>query len=155
MTLSILKKGNPILIEGAKIIVENPKSDEIKRLISDMKETMEKNDGVGLAANQVGQQFRLFVLGYEKIFKVFINPKIKKYSSGQVEVEEGCLSVPGIFGIVKRPEKVLIEALNENGNKVEYWAEGLEARIIQHEIDHLNGILFVDRAKNLFTFEQK
>lgn len=150
MLLKILIKGDPFLQKKINNIVENVKDLEIQKLILDMKETMEFNNGIGLAANQVGKNYRLFVLEFNKLFKVFINPEIKDVSKEEVEMEEGCLSVPGIFGIVKRPKRVLIKALNEKNEKIEYWADEMEARIIQHELDHLNGILFLDRAKSLY-----
>lgn len=150
MILPILKKDHPLLSKRIKIIIDNPKDSKIQKLILDMKETMRANNGIGLAANQIGQEYRLFILEYNNIFKVFINPEIKKYSWRKIEMEEGCLSVPDVWGIVKRPEEILISALNENGEKIEYWAKDMEARIIQHEFDHLNGILFIDRAKTLY-----
>ena len=115
--------------------------ERIKELVQDMIETMHKYDGVGLAAVQVGILKRVVVIDtYEEGSKVhvLINPEITE-TKGEREVEEGCLSFPNKFAKVKRPEKVTVKALNENGEKIEIKAEGLLAQAICHEVDHLNG----------------
>jgi len=120
--------------------------DRIKELIEDMVETMHKFDGVGLAAVQVGILKRIIVVDiYDEntpIIKL-INPVITK-RKGEREVEEGCLSFPNKFAKVKRPEEITVEGLNENGKKVKIKAVDLLAQALCHEIDHLNGITFVD-----------
>ncbi|MBA7581728.1 peptide deformylase [Candidatus Atribacteria bacterium 1244-E10-H5-B2] len=118
---------------------------EILNLIKDMAETMYTASGVGLAALQVGVQKRIILVdGEEDGLIVLINPMIIK-SEGEVAAEEGCLSFPNIYSQVKRSSNVTIKALNENGDPVEITKEGLTARALQHEIDHLDGILFIDR----------
>lgn len=110
-----------------------------------MAETMYTVSGVGLAASQVGAPKRIILVdGEEDELIVLINPVIIK-SEGEVVEEEGCLSVPDIYSQVKRSSKVTIKALNENGDMIEITKEGLIARALQHEIDHLDGILFIDR----------
>lgn len=121
--------------------------ERIKELVQDMIETMHKYDGVGLAAVQVGILKRVVVIDtYEEGSKVhvLINPEITE-TKGEREVEEGCLSFPNKFAKVKRPEKVTVKALNENGEKIEIKAEGLLAQAICHEVDHLNGEVFIDK----------
>jgi len=118
---------------------------EIKKLIEDMIETMKKNDGVGLAAPQVGVLKRVMIVETEKGPQGFINPKILKKTK-ETEVDwEGCLSIPDLFLKIKRRKGVEIEALDKEGEKVRIKAIGLVARIFQDEIDHLNGILIIDR----------
>ncbi|HHV60787.1 MAG TPA: peptide deformylase [Clostridiaceae bacterium] len=119
-------------------------------LIEDMVETMYKSDGVGLAAPQVGILKRIIVLDDGTELLKLINPVIKEQSGEQMEIE-GCLSVPGVYGEVKRPLKVKVDAVNTDGEKVEIEAEGLRAIILSHEIDHLDGILFIDKAERILT----
>ena len=123
--------------------------DKIKELIEDMVETMHQYNGVGLAAVQVGILKQIIVIDiYEEgtpIVKL-INPKIIK-QKGERELEEGCLSFPNKFAKVKRPTEVVVEGLNENGEKVKIKATELLAQALCHEIDHLNGITFVDRME--------
>ena len=121
--------------------------DKIREILDDMVETMHKYDGVGLAAPQIGILKRLVVIDLydEKGPIKLVNPKIVK-EKGTQEVEEGCLSFPNQFGKVIRPEEVVIEALNENGEKIKIEGEGLLAQAIAHEIDHLEGILFIDKV---------
>lgn len=119
--------------------------DNTKTLIGDMIETMEKAKGLGLAAPQVGVLKRIIIVRTEKEPLPFINPKILKMSREKEKKEEGCLSLPGLRLEIKRSKWVEVEAINENKEKVQISADGLVARIFQHEIDHLNGVLFVDR----------
>jgi peptide deformylase len=111
---------------------------------------------VGLSANQLGFDWRLFIVevsddnGKLKFYAVF-NPEIIKASKNKIILEEGCLSVPGIWGLVERPEQIILAGFDKNGRKIKIKAWGLLARIFQHEADHLNGILFVDKTKNTFT----
>jgi len=141
--LEIKEYGEPVLREKALPVKEI--TPEILNLIKDMAETMYTASGVGLAATQVGEAKRIILVdGEEDGLIVLINPMIIK-SEGEVVAEEGCLSVPDIYSQVKRSLKVTIKALNENGDLIEITKENLIARALQHEIDHLNGILFVDR----------
>lgn len=125
--------------------VENV-DDKIRELIEDMVETMHEFNGVGLAAPQVGILKRIIVIDLydgSPVLKL-VNPEIKKESEEQ-EVEEGCLSFPNQYAKVIRPKKITVTALDENGKKIEITAEDLLAQALSHEIDHLNGILFVDK----------
>jgi peptide deformylase len=112
---------------------------------------MVKQDGVGLAAPQIGKSIQLIVIYFKESTLVIINPKIIKKSFSKVWGEEGCLSVPDKFGEVKRHKKITIIYTNENGQKQQLAAKDMLARVIQHEIDHLNGILFIDKARKIQT----
>jgi len=139
--LEINEYGEPVLREKALPVKEV--TPEILNIIKDMAETMYA--GVGLAAPQVGVSKRIILVdGEEDGLIVLINPMIIK-SEGEAVAEEGCLSIPGIYSQVKRASKVTVKALNENGDPIEITKEALTARALQHEIDHLDGILFVDR----------
>ncbi len=142
-TLDIKKYPESILRKKCQEIKEI--TPEIKELILNMAETMLKNQGIGLAAPQVGVLKKLIVVRIEKGPLAFINPKIIKKSKETEIGEEGCLSFPGIWLKIKRAKGVEIESLNEMGEKICFKTEGLPARIFQHEIDHLDGILFIDR----------
>lgn len=157
--LEILQKENKILREKAEELkIKDIKSLKIKKLIKEMQKTLaSEKDGVALAAPQVGESIQLFIVS-KKIFGeeenkkeifIFINPKIIKASKKKEWLEEGCLSFKGIYGKVERYTNCTIEALNEKGEKVSRGAGGLLSQIFQHEIDHLNGILFIDKAKDL------
>lgn len=156
MVLPIITEPNPILRQKAQEInPEKIKSLEIQRLILDMKETVKPAGGIGLAAPQVGLALRLIVIAMpNKNLMALINPQIIKFSLRKQIGEEGCLSVPGKFGIVKRAKIIKVKALDEKGQLIKFKAKDLFARVIQHEIDHLNGILFTDKAIKIF-FEQK
>lgn len=120
--------------------------EELNKFINDMFETMYEREGIGLAAPQVGVLKRIITIdleGEKTNQIVLINPEILE-SSGETGIEEGCLSIPGHRALVPRKEKVKVKALNRSGKEVIYEADGLFAICIQHEIDHLNGILFVD-----------
>ena len=148
-----------ILTEPNKILrkksVEIKKVDKnIKKLMDDMLETMYEADGLGLAAIQVGVPKRIIIIDISKDKEVknpmyFINPKIIWNSKNNSTYEEGCLSVPGQFAEIERPDACHIRYLDYNGNKKELKAEGLIATCIQHEIDHLEGILFIDYLSKL------
>lgn len=121
-------------------------TEDIKKILDDMVETMHGADGVGLAAPQIGVSLKMLVIDANdgKIRKV-INPEFLEYSEEQEEAEEGCLSIPGVHKKVKRPARIKVKYLNENGEEVVEEADGLLARIFQHENDHLNAVLFTDR----------
>lgn len=118
-------------------------------LVADLCETMDKNNGIGIAAPQVNKLIRLICIhkdafdGTEHL--VLFNPKITFFSKNKVLLEEGCLSVPGVNAQILRPEKIRLKALKKNGEKIELKAKGLFARVLQHEYDHLDGILFIDK----------
>ena len=143
MVLEIKKYPDPILRKKAREVKEIGR--EEKELIKEMLETMYRNQGVGLAAPQVGVLKRIVVVDVGEGPRVFINPKIIKKGGGKEVSEEGCLSVPGVFLRIKRWKEIEVEGLNENGEKVKVKARGLFARALQQEIDHLNGILILDR----------
>jgi peptide deformylase len=119
---------------------------DIKRMIADMVDTMYDEMGLGLAAPQVGISLRLMVVGDDegREARALINPVIAD-QGGEITAEEGCLSIPGVFAQVKRAEWVRLEAQDELGNPVSITARGLRARVFQHEMDHLDGVLFIDR----------
>ena len=133
--------GSPVLRQHSVEVATL--DDEVRRLIEDMFDTMDAARGVGLAANQVGIPRRVAVVDVEDDRFVMVNPRIVE-TEGRTAAEEGCLSIPEIFADVTRPERVVIEALDASGNHYRKEATGLKARAIQHEIDHLDGILFLD-----------
>ena len=162
MILEIIKYGHPMLRQkGAPLERITP---EIKRLVADMFETMHERHGVGLAAQQVGKALQLTVIDVREVTDrpstlelkgkpadvnefmplVLINPEIKPFGE-PVAAGEGCLSFPEIYAEVARPGEVEVKALNEKLKPIEFRAGGLLSRVIQHEMDHLNGILFIDR----------
>lgn len=126
-------------------------SKEMKSLIQDLIETMHAEHGVGIAAPQIGVSKRVIVIQTGQKPEVFFNPKILSASFRKVNSEEGCLSVPGMFGIVRRHSRVEVEAWNEQGENVRIKADGLPAIVFQHEIDHLDGILFIDKVIRFTT----
>lgn len=138
----ILHYGEEPLREPSKPVTEI--NDEVRRLVDDMFETMYESKGVGLAAPQIGVNLRVAVIDIGDDPLVFINPQILK-SSGKETCDEGCLSFPGLTEKVERALKVVAEATDLDGSVYEIEAEGLLARAIQHELDHLDGVLFVDR----------
>lgn len=141
---NIRYEGDEILRRKSREVPEV--NDRIRILMDDMVETMYKFEGVGLAAPQVGILKRVVVIDVEdgNVYKM-VNPKILK-KSGEQTGQEGCLSVPEKKGIVPRPMNVIVEYTNENNEEVKLNAEGFLARAVCHEIDHLNGVLFVDRV---------
>ena len=154
--LPIYTVPHPILRKKAQRVDKINKN--IKRIISNLVETLRHEKGIGLAANQVGIPLQIAVIeskaekskngeGVLSIpLTIIINPEITKFSSQTETAEEGCLSIPNIWGMVKRPSKVIVKGLNEKGEEIEIKASGLFARVLQHEIDHLSGILFTDKA---------
>lgn len=143
---------NPILRARSKEVADISET-EIQRLIKDMQETLAiAKNGIGIAAPQVGRNLRVFVVSpaLELNQIVFINPVITKISEKAKLMDEGCLSVPGLYGKIKRAESLKIEAFNQNSRKFKMKADGLVAQLFQHEIDHLNGVLFKDNADNVW-----
>lgn len=150
MILDIVKLGEESLRQKSVPVVEV--NDEIRQLAQDMFETMIEAEGVGLAAPQVGRNIRMFVLiADDDVRRVFINPQIIQTSSETGEYDEGCLSIPQVYETIVRPVRVTVQALNEKGRPFTLDADGLLARIIQHEYDHLDGILYIDRGDKDFA----
>ena len=141
----IREDGDEILRKKSKEVEEV--DDKIRQILDDMEETMHKYNGVGLAAPQIGLLKRLVVIDLydDKGTIKLVNPEIIK-EKGTQEVEEGCLSFPNKFGKIVRPAEVTVKALDENGKQIKISAKGLLAQALSHEIDHLNGILFVDKV---------
>ncbi len=127
---------------------------KIRELAIDMLDTMYKFDGVGLAAPQVGILKRIITIDIGEGPKVLINPVIKK-ASGKQTGEEGCLSFPNVFGNVDRPETLIVEAFDLDGKRIRIKAKDLEAVVLSHEIDHLDGILFIDKAYDMYTLTEE
>jgi peptide deformylase len=143
--LPIITYPNKILDAKTKK-VSDAKSPEIRELIFNMLETLEANkNGLGLAANQVGKSLRLCIIKFEGKTYILINPKFKAKSWKKVAFEEGCLSFPGLYFPVKRHTRVIVEATDRKGNKFLLKADGMLSRALQHEIDHLDGIVFTSR----------
>lgn len=182
--LSIIHAPNSILRQEAQPVpLEQITSKKITQLITDMKKTLEVTpDGVGLAAPQVNESLQIFIVSEEALeidlvelrkkkernpnlnaepyqkrdwrYYVFINPIVKKSAKRELLGAEGCLSVPGKFGHVSRQEKIIIEAYDEHGKKFTRGASRFFARVLQHELDHLKGKLFIDTAEELFDADK-
>lgn len=158
--MEIVTFPDPFLRLKAKPVKKFDK--ELQTLIDDMFETMRNEPGVGLAAPQIGQSIQLVVIEYVEEPEdengpepkpkryVLVNPEIVQKSEETVEGMEGCLSVPGLIGKVDRHEKVIVKALNRHGKPQKVKAEGWMARIIQHELDHLEGVLYIDRTSEIY-----
>ena len=142
--MEIVLHPNKILREKTEKVEKIDK--EIKELVKEMRKIMIQHNGVGLAANQIGKNLSIFVAYDNKKFYTFINPEIVKFFGKEKIMEEGCLSVPNVWGQIKRYEGVVINYQDLFGKKKKIKAKGLLAQIIQHEIDHLNGVLFIDKA---------
>jgi peptide deformylase len=150
MILPIITTPNPILRQRAKEATqEEIKSETFQKLIADMKETVLPAGGIGLAAPQVGSSGRLVIIAVQDKRMTLINPEIINFSWRKEIAEEGCLSVPGKWGSVKRSKIIKVKALDENGKVIKFKAKDLFARVIQHEVDHLDGMLFIDRTKKV------
>jgi len=148
--LKIRTYGDPVLREKAEPIDEI--DEEVRRLAADMLDTVRDAEGVGLAGPQIGVSRRIIVVhppppegGDRGEPAVLVNPEILTKGGPQESAEEGCLSIPGVYEIVKRPRDVSVKALGLDGKEIRLDAEGIHGRILQHEIDHLDGVLFVDR----------
>ena len=150
--LKIAKIGHPILLKKTEEVKEIG-SDSLKKIVYDMSNTMLDAKGIGLAAPQIGELKRIITINIyqnEKNIKyTLFNPEILSFSENKVIMEEGCLSIPKQFADIERPEKIQFKYLNEKGKIIEKNATGNESRVIQHEIDHLNGKLFVDYLSSL------
>jgi peptide deformylase len=157
MVLPIKKFPKDSILRQKAKPVEFPLSPAIKKLTKDMIDTVKKADGIGLAAPQVGHSVKLVIINLDKngipTFPLY-NAKVVSRGFKKVEIEEGCLSIPGVFGNVKRPQKVTIEAQNALGEKVRFTDDGWIARVAQHEIDHTDGILILDYIKKYTKGEE-
>jgi peptide deformylase len=161
----VASMGNPVLRQVAAPVPETEiKSARIQGLIQDMIETMFEYDGRGLAAPQVHESIQIVVMLWdfdpdtEPYLRCLINPVLTPLTEEKSTFWEGCLSVPGLRGKVSRPNRISVKALNEKREKVEFTAEGFAATVIQHECDHLQGVLYVDRIENLrdgFAFNRE
>ncbi len=143
--MKIIIYPNPILRNKSEEI-KDPTAPEIKQLILDMTKTLRANQGVGLAAPQVGKNIRLCLIEIDDELFVLINPKIKSESDERIIAEEGCLSFPGKFMLIERNKRVKVKAIDASGKSQIIRARGLFARALQHEIDHLNGELIIDKT---------
>lgn len=153
--LKIVKIPDPILTKKAALVKNFDQS--LSDLATEMIETCRKANGIGLAAPQIGKSIRLCIINLEHLGIppfALVNPKITKRSWKKVEMEEGCLSIPGVFGMVKRPVKITVEAQNLLGEKNKLDADGMLSRVIQHEVDHLDGILFTTKMTNQTSGKQ-
>lgn len=149
----IVKKGDDLLRKTSKEVKVFDR--KLSDLLDDMIETMHKTNGVGLAAPQVGILRRAVIVEPEEgMIYELINPRIIS-SEGEVEGSEGCLSVPEVFGYVKRPTKVVVRAFDRTGREFELTANDFAARIVCHELDHLDGILFIDRITRYLEPDKK
>ena len=154
----VLRMGHPVLRERAKP-VEKLGSPELRALVQDMKDTMAAKNGAGLAAPQIGVGQRVVIFGVQKNprypdaeevpFTVLVNPKLVMLTRDIEDDWEGCLSVPGMRGVVPRYKKLRYSGFDEEGNPIERVAEGFHARVVQHECDHLDGILYPQRMTDL------
>jgi peptide deformylase len=141
--LTVRLYGDPVLRQVATPVREI--TAEIKRIIADMTETMWHQVGIGLAAPQVGLPHRILVMDDGNGGAQALSNPVIESRSGTIREEEGCLSLPGVFGVVERTKTITVRAMDEDGEPVSLEATGLKARIVQHELDHLDGVLFIDR----------
>jgi peptide deformylase len=157
----VLRMGHPVLREKSKP-VDQTGTPELRELISDMKETMAAQNGAGLAAPQIGVSQRVVIFGVtsnprypdaeEVPFTVLVNPKLTFLTRDVEQDWEGCLSVPGMRGVVPRYTQLRYTGTDEEGNPIDRVASGFHARVVQHEVDHLDGILYPQRMTDMSTF---
>ncbi len=149
MILPIAKYPEKILRKKTRK-VSFPLTPIVKKLIRDMQDTVKKAEGIGLAAPQVGQDLAIIIVDLQNMGVptfTLINPEITQFSKKKTDLEEGCLSIPGVYGIVSRPEDIVFEAYDPEGNKIVARADGMLSKVIQHETDHINGVLIIDKIK--------
>ena len=157
----ILKMGHPTLLEVAKP-VEKFNTSELDSIIEDMIDTMKENDGAGLAAPQIGLGMQLVIFGFDSNerypeadqvpFTVLINPEITPIGDEEEDGWEGCLSVPGLMGVVPRFKKIRYQGKDQHGNEIDREVDGFHARVVQHECDHLIGKLYPMRIRDFSQF---
>lgn len=145
--LAIRVLGDPVLRAETRLVTEV--TDDTRRLIDDMFETMYAANGIGLAAPQVGRTERVCVVDVDGAAYALVNPEVARTTGPKSKAEEGCLSIPDVYGDVERPSHVTVQALDRNGEAFEVTADGLLGRCFQHEIDHLHGKLFLDHLSYL------
>lgn len=144
---TIIREPNIVLRTKARMVAPDEiGTEKISALVADMLQVMREENGVGIAAPQVGESVRVLIAETPEGPRAFVNPVITRASWGKALSEEGCLSVPGIFGLVKRHKSVTVKATTPEGRTETIKADGLLAIIFQHEIDHLDGILFIDKV---------
>lgn len=149
-TFPVLTDPTPSLRERSRELdVDEILTDEFQAYLDKLVRTMHVEDGVGIASPQIGKNIRAIVVNLGNKVDCYMNPEIVKVSKKMVDSEEGCLSVPGKFGIVKRHKKVTVRALNRHGREVEMELKNFPAIVFQHEIDHIDGILFIDKAEKI------
>jgi peptide deformylase len=148
--LNIVHEPNPVLRKVAEAIdFSDWEREDLKKLAIDMVATMKAAPGVGLAAPQIGKSIRLIVVDHTPTPIVMINPEITKRSVAADLLEEGCLSVPEKYGVIKRQRNITVEGLDLDGKELVVEAKGYLAEIFQHEVDHLNGVLYIDRVEKM------
>lgn len=148
----IVKMGAPVLRQKSRKVRRVDES--AQRLIDDLIHTLRSANGAGLAAPQIGIPLRAIVTNVDNQLRVLLNPEIVEESEEEVEAEEGCLSIPGWYGPVVRKERVTVRGMSKTGKPTKIKAEGWEARCFQHEIDHLNGVLYIDLVKDRSRLRQ-
>jgi peptide deformylase len=155
----VARMGHPVLRQVAQPVdPEEIKGDAVQRLIADLLDTVEDYDGAGLAAPQIHASVRVVVLTLDPDagMEVWINPVLTPSTTDQIQSFEGCLSVPGLRGLVTRPAAVHVDALDEAGNAISYDLEGFPAIVAQHECDHLDGVIYVDKVEERsLTFKEE
>ena len=153
--LTVNKRDGEKFLRRKTVAFDFPKypKKEIDELIKTMRAVMKRENGIGLAANQIGMNVRVFVAQVENKFYSIFNPDLEKISEQTINADEGCLSVPMKFGSTPRAEKVVLKGQDKNGRPVKIKAWGLLARVFQHEVDHLNGKLFIDTAKEVHEYK--
>ncbi len=149
MTIENKKDGKFLRRPAAFFDSKKYSKKEVRELIKTMRQSMQEAEGVGLSANQVGLNVKVFVARVENKFYAVFNPEIILASKETVNLDEGCLSVPGVYGVVERPERITLKGFDQNHKPLKIKAWGLLARVFQHEVDHLNGKLFIDKAKQV------
>jgi len=160
--------GNPILRKKtAQVSKSFLKTDEFRQLMNDMFDSMKHYGGIGIAAPQIGEDYQIAIIelmGFNRYgeevnlpLTVFINPEIEFLTTEEQGFWEGCLSVPGLRGFVERPKKIKVKYLSDSGEQKEIVAEGFLATVLQHELDHLQGILYVDRVRDpkLLSYQEE
>lgn len=168
MIREICRMGHPVLRKKAtEISKDYLVSDDFRQLVSDLRDSMKHYGGIGIAAPQIGVSLQVAVIELPSVnrygeevnlpFTVFVNPKLEFLTNEEQGFWEGCLSVPGLRGFVERPKKLRVTFLNEKGEANELIAEGFLATVVQHELDHLFGVLYVDRIKDmsLLTYQEE
>jgi len=157
----ILRIGHPLLLQSAETVAEF-NTPALDALVADMLDTMEEADGAGLAANQIGVLQRVVIFGFDDnprypdrdpvSLTILVNPEIQPMGDEVESDWEGCLSVPGMRGWVSRPRRIIYRGFDPQGQRIEREVEGFHARVVQHEVDHLDGILYPQRIEDMTKF---